>query len=166
MCPLGKASDPVIGAKDHHIGETRPRGMGRARRCSVIALGTILVVGACSILSAALAQSTWGHANLGDRPLNEKTRETIRTVQGQLKDQGIAPQAVTWLDAALDPQTHPSAARLYLLLAQDALEPTTDAGQIEAATRLRTIAQMIRSDFDAERPPRWSTPIPGSARQG
>lgn len=137
-----------------------------ARRTAVIVLGMILVVGACGIVGMAFVQSTWGHAILGDRPISDETRAYIDTVQEVLKDRDIAPQAVTWLDTALHPQTNPSAVRTYLLLTQDALEATTDPELVKAARRLRAIAQMIRSGFDAERRPRWSTPFAERTQQG
>jgi len=60
---------------------------------------------------------------------------------------GAAPKAVMWLDAALEPDTHPTDVRTYLLTAQEALEEADDPRLAEAAGELRAIIETIRPPY-------------------
>lgn len=124
--------------------QARPRGPGRGRHIVVIALGAILVVVACGIMSVAFAQGSWWYSYGTDRALNEGTRTRVEAIRDEVEASGAAPEAVVWLNAALEPNAHPTDIRAYLLAAQEVLETVGDPQLAEAARELQAIIETIR----------------------
>ena len=71
---------------------------------------------------------------------------------------GGVPEAVTRLNAALEPSAHPTDTRGYLLEAQAVLDATGDPELAEVATELRAIADRIRPSGDAVTPVPYTPP--------
>lgn len=121
-----------------------PRRLGWRRRLIVIGLGVVLATMACGIIGTAFVHSTSWSSYGTDRALDRVSRARVEAIRREVDASGSAPEALTWLDAALDSQVDPTTVRTYLLTAQEALEATGDLELARAARELRGIAQMIR----------------------
>ena len=124
--------------------EAIPRGPGRAWRIIVTVLAVVLTVAACGIIGVAFVQGSWWYSYGTDRALDYKSLSQIEAIKDDLEASGAAPEAVTWLNAALEPNADPSMIRAYLASAQEALEETGDPELAEAARELETIIESIR----------------------
>lgn len=133
---------------------TSQRSTGRGRRVSVIILGVILAGVACGIISLAFVQGSWWYSYGTDRALDHESRALVEAIRDDVDSSGAAPEAVPWLNAALDPNAHPTDVRTYLLTAQEALEAADDPKWAEAVGELRAIIQTIRPA------PLWETTTP------
>jgi len=134
--------------------ETRPLIPGRGRRIFVIVLGVILVGVACAIIGLAFAQGSWWYSYGTDQALDRASLARVEEIRDDVDAGGSAPEAVMWLNAALDHNVHPTDMRTHLLAAQEALEATGDPKLAEAAKELQAIIQMIRPV------PLWETTTP------
>ena len=144
----------LISAVEPELEEAAPRGLGRGRRVGVIVLGVILVGAACVIIGLALVQGSWWYSYGTDRALDRASLVRVEAIRDEVDAGGSAPEAVVWLNAALDPNAHPTDIRTYLLAAQEALKATGDPKLAEAAEELQAIIQMIRPV------PLWETTTP------
>jgi hypothetical protein len=133
-----------------------PRHVGCQRRMAVIGLGVVLATVTCSVIGIAFAQSTSWHSYGTDRPLAPAARARVEAIRDEVDASGIAPEAVTWLDAALGTNVDPTTVRTYLLTAHETLSATGTPELAGAARELRAIIQTIRSASPGE------TPIPRS----
>ena len=121
-----------------------PRSPGRGRRIAVIALGTVLAVMACDVIGVAFVQGSWWYAEGTDRALDDESRARVEALRDEVDAYAAVPEAVMWLNAALEPSAHPTDTRAYLLEAQEVLEAIGDPELAEVARELRTIADTIR----------------------
>jgi hypothetical protein len=135
-----------------------PRSPGRGRRITIIALGTVLAVMACGVIGVAFVQGSWWYAEGTDRALDVESRARVEALRDEVEAHGGAPEAVTRLNAALEPGAHPTDIRTYLLEAQEVLEATGDPELAEVARELRTIADRIRPSEDAVAPVPYTPP--------
>jgi len=117
---------------------------GRVRRFSVILLGLAVAGMICLVSGLTLARGTWWYSIGTDQALDQAVRARVEVIQAEVEAAGGAPEAVAWLDAALDPGADPTTVRIYLLSAMQALEATGDPGLAEVAGELRAIVNTIR----------------------
>ena len=136
--------------------EARPRSPGLGWRIGIIALGAILTVAACGIVVVALGQSTWAISHMTDPGLNQESRSRLEAIRDEVDAIGTAPEAVGWMNDALDPNADGTSVLAYLRAAQEALETGDDPKLIEAARELREIIQTMRPTPIRER----ATPLP------
>ncbi|MCK4316507.1 MAG: hypothetical protein KAX24_12125, partial [Anaerolineae bacterium] len=134
--------------------EPRPSIPGRGRRILVIVMGMIVAGVVLSIIGLTFAQGSWWYTYGTDQALDHETRARVEAIRDEVDAGGSAPEAVVWLNAALDPNAHPTDIRTYLLAAQEALKATGDPKLAEAAEELQAIIQMIRPV------PLWETTTP------
>ena len=72
----------------------------------------------------------------------------------------VMTEAVTWLDAALDPHVDPTTVRAYLLAAQEALRAADDPNLAHCVGELRAVIQTIRpSHSSVTTTPRPTSPL-------
>jgi hypothetical protein len=114
------------------------------RRVAVIVLGAILAAVACGIIGVALVQGSWWYSDGTDRALSDESRARVEAIRDEVDATGVAPEAVTRLDAALDPDADPTAVRTYLLAAQEALVVADDPGLAHSVGELQTVIETIR----------------------
>jgi len=107
-------------------------------------LGVILAGAACIIIGLAFVQGSWWYSYMTDRALNHESRAHVEAIRDEVNASGAAPEAVMWLDAALDPDTDPTTVRTHLLTAQEILEAAGDPKLAKAARELQGIIQTIR----------------------
>jgi hypothetical protein len=139
--------------------EATPRGPGRVWRIIVPVLAVVLTVAACGIIGMAFVQGSWWYSYGTDQALDYKSRSQIEAIVDDLEASGAAPEALTWLNAALEPNADSSAIRAYLASAQEALEETGDPEFAEAARELETIIESIRpTDLEPYPPPTLEWP--------
>ncbi len=145
-------------AEELEFEEARPHGPGRARRIGIVVLGVILAGVACVIIGLAFVQGSWWYSYGTDRTLDHESRARVEAMREEMGGSGAPPEAVKWLNAALDPNAHPTDVRTYLLTAQEVLEATDDPKLAEAVRELQAIIQAIRPT------PLWETttsrPVP------
>ncbi len=134
--------------------EASPRSPNRGRRAVVIVMGMILAGVVFSIIGPAFVQGSWWYSYGTDRALDRASQVRVEAIRDEVDADGSAPEAVVWLNAALDPNAHPTDIRTYLLAAQEALKATGDPKLAEAAEELQAIIQMIRPA------PLWETTTP------
>lgn len=132
--------------------EARPHRPGRVRRVGVIALGAILVAAACAIVGLAFVQGSWWYSCMTDRALDHASRARAEAIRDAVDASGAAPEAVVWLDRALDPHVDPTTVRAYLITAREAMKAADDPRLIEAAQDLQVIIQTIRPSASRMRP--------------
>jgi len=140
--------------------ETSPRRLGRGRRIAVVMPGVILAGVACGIVGLAFVQGSWWYSYGTDRALAHEAQARVEAIRDEVDASGAAPEAVMWLDAALESGVHPTDVRAYLLEAQEILEAADDPKLTEIVTDLQTIIQTIRqrSVRDTATPYLVSTP--------
>jgi len=134
--------------------ETEPRSPGRWRRIGVVALGVLLAAVACTIIGLTFVQGSWWYTYGTDRALDDASRARVEAIRDEVDASGDVPGVATWLDAALDPNTHPTDVRAYLLAAQEALQASGAPQWAGAVEELRAIIQTIRPA------PLWETTTP------
>ena len=134
----------LISTEKPEFEETRPRSPGLGWRIGIIALGAILTVAACGIVVVALGQSTWAISNLADPGLNPEARSRLEALRDEVDAIGTAPDAVGWMNDALDPNADGTSVLGYLRAAQKALEATDDPQLAEAVKELKAIFQIMR----------------------
>jgi len=125
--------------------EPTPPGARLGRRGVVIALGTILATLALGMMGVALGQGSWWYPHEADRALDSRSRARVEAIRDQVEAKGTAPEAETWLDTALEPETHPTDVRACLLEAQEILDATGDPKLAEAARELGAVVETMRS---------------------
>jgi hypothetical protein len=116
--------------------EAISRGSGRGRRFAVAALAVILAVGVCIVIAAALTQSSWWYSYKTDQPLDDASRARVEAIRDEVEANGTVPEAMVWLNTALDPTSDATTARNHLLAAQEVLRNTGDPRLSEAAKGL------------------------------
>lgn len=129
---------------DEDGGEARPYNPSQGRRAIVIVMGMIAALIVLSLVVMAFTQGSWWYYYPGDQALDRESLARLEMVRNQVDAHGAVPQVLRWLNAALDPNTDPTAVRNHLLAAQEALNATGDPTLIEAAGELRVIIQAIR----------------------
>jgi hypothetical protein len=114
-------------------------------------LGILLVLATCGIIGLAFVQGSWWYAVGGDQALSQESRACVEAIREQVAASSEVPEAIVWLDAALEPRTHPTDVRAYLIEAQEMLEAADigrasvdDPGLAEAAAELQSIIDTIR----------------------
>jgi hypothetical protein len=128
-----------------------PRIPTWGRRATVIVMGLILMGVAASILAMTYLEGSWWYTYDSDRALDAAARARVVAVRDEVNAWGDMPEVVAWLDAALNPDAHPTDVRTSLMVAQQALEETDDLRLMEAAHELRVVIQSIRGG--ASEPP-------------
>lgn len=118
----------------------------------------MLTLFAGGVLTVAFLQGSWWHSQGSDQPLGRDARARVEAVRATLVGRGDCPEAVSWLDAALDPTVDPSTARLYLLAAQQALQDVHNPDLDGAARELQFAIDAIRPTGETA-----NTPPPPSA---
>jgi len=147
--------------------EASPRSPGLGWRIGIIALGVILTVAACGLIVVALGQSTWAISNLADPGLNPEARSRLEALRDKVYAESTAPEAVGWMNDALDPNADGTSVLAYLRAAQKALEAADDPELAEAVKELKAIFQIMRPTpiRKTTTPPpmitlEWSSPPP------
>jgi hypothetical protein len=135
----------LIDAEELNFEQAHPRPPARVRRIAVVVLGTILAGVACGIISLTFVQGSWWYSYGTDRALDRESRARVEAIRDEVDASGVAPEVVVWLNAALEPDAHPTDVRAYLLAAQEALKPADDPKLAGAVRELRAITQAIRS---------------------
>ena len=125
--------------------EAIPRSPGYGRRAVVILMAMFLGAAVFGILGLTLAQGSWWYSDGADRPLDGESRLRVEAIRDAVDASGTAPEAVTWLNAALNPNAVPTDIRTYLIAAQEALRASGDPEWIEAGRELGEIVGVIRS---------------------
>lgn len=145
--PRQQEGHPTMPADAHVLdfNEASPRSPERRRNIVVIVLGAILATAACSIIGVAFVQGSWWYSYGTDRALDGRSRARVEAMRDEVDASGIAPEAVPWLNAALDPHTDPSTVRAYLLAAQEVLEAADDPKLTEIVEELRAVVQTIQT---------------------
>jgi hypothetical protein len=136
--------------------EASPRSPGLGWRMGIIALGVILAGVACGTIVVALGQSTWAISNMTDPGLSPESRSRLEVLRDKVNALGTAPEAVGWMNDALDPNADGTSVLAYLRAAQKALEAADDPKLAEAARELREIIQTMRPAYIRE----TATPVP------
>ena len=131
-------------AEEQDFEKTSPRRPGLGWRFVIIALGVILVVVACVTIGVALGQSTWAITDMTDPGLDRESRSRLEAIRDEVDARGTAPEAVGWMNDALDPNADGTSVLAYLRAAQEALETTDDPQLAGAVKELRAIIQKMR----------------------
>ncbi len=121
-----------------------PRRPGRGWRGVIAILGILLVLLTCGITGLAFVQGSWWHAVGGDQALSQESQARVVAIRDQVYASSEATEAVVWLDAALEPKTHPTDVRAYLIEAQEILSAVDDPDMADAAAELQSIIETIR----------------------
>jgi hypothetical protein len=135
----------LTGAQELEFEEAGPRRMEPGRRIGVIVLGAILATVACGIIGVAFVQGSWWYSDGTDRALDRESRARVEEVRGTVDASGLAPEAVTSLNAALDRNADPTEVRTCLLTAQELLAASGDPELAQAAWELGEVIQAIRA---------------------
>ena len=134
----------LTSAEEPEFEDTSPRTPGPGWRIGIIALGVILAGVACGFIVVALGQSTWAISNMGDPGLSPESRSRLKALQEEVDAIGTAPEAVEWMNDALEPNADGTSVLAYLRAAQKALEAADDPKLAEAVRELREIIQTMR----------------------
>jgi len=134
----------LVRAEQLEFEEVGPRRVGRDRRVVVIVLGVFLATAACTIIGLTLVQGSWWYSYGTDRDLDDESRARVEAIRDEVDASGAVPKAVMWLNAALEPNTHPTDVRTYLLAALGALEAADDPKWAVAVEEIRAIIEKIR----------------------
>jgi hypothetical protein len=124
--------------------EASPRSPSWGRRAVVVVMGMVVAGVALTVIGATFMQGTWWYSYPGDQALDHEFRVRLEALRDEVDANGAVPQVVTWLNAALDPNTDPTAVRNYLLTAQEALRATADPRLVEVASELQVILRAVR----------------------
>jgi hypothetical protein len=124
--------------------EASPRSPGLGWRIGIIALGVILIVAACGTIVVALGKSTWAISDMADPGLSPESRSRLEAIRDEVDALGTAPEAMGWMNDALDPNADPTSVLAYLRAAQKALEAADDPKLAGAIRELRAIIQTMR----------------------
>jgi hypothetical protein len=89
-------------------------------------------------------QGSWWYSYGIDRALSAESCARVGAIRGVVATSGSVPQAVAWLDAALDPHADPTTVRAYLLAVQEALGAADDPQLAHCVGELRAVIQTIR----------------------
>jgi hypothetical protein len=103
-----------------------------------------------------------------DPGLNQESRSRLEAIRDEVDTIGTAPEAVGWMNDALDPNADGTSVLAYLRAAQKVLEAADDPKLAEAARDLREIIQTMRPTpirktvtplpvYTLE----WPSPLPG-----
>jgi hypothetical protein len=117
-------------------------------------MGMILAGVSFIVIGLTFAQGSWWYTYGTDRALDRTSRARVEAIRDEVDASGAMPEVVTWLDAALNPNAHPTDVRTCLVAAQEALETTGDPRLAQAARELWAVIQAIRPA------PLWETPTP------
>ncbi len=123
-----------------------PRIPTWGRRATVIVMGLVLVGVAASVLAMTYLEGSWWYTYDSDQALDAAARARVVTVRDDVNALGDMPEVVAWLNAALNPDAHPTDVRTSLMVAQQALQEADDLRLTEAAYELRAVIQLIRGD--------------------
>jgi hypothetical protein len=134
----------LTNAQEPEFEEASPRSPGLGWRIGIMALGVILAVVACGTIAVALGQSTWAISNIADPGLNPEARSRLEVLRDKVDAEGTAPEAVGWMNDALDPNADGTSVLAYLRAAQKALEAADDPKLAEAVKELKAIFQIMR----------------------
>ncbi|TEU13720.1 MAG: hypothetical protein E3J21_17930 [Anaerolineales bacterium] len=134
----------LTSAEEPRFEEASPRSPGLGWRIGIIALGLILAGVACGLIVVALGQSTWAISNMADPGLNPEARSRLEALRDKVDADGTAPEAVGWMNDALDPNADGTSVLAYLRAAQKALEAADDPKLAEAVKELKAIFQIMR----------------------
>lgn len=115
------------------------------RRLVVIVLGAIVAAVACAILGVAFVRGSWWYSYGTDRALNGESRARLEAIRDEVEASGAAPEAVMWLEAALEPGVDPTDVRIYLITARETIGAADDPALAEAARELQAIIGRIQS---------------------
>jgi len=137
------SSMTLTGAKEMGFEGTSPHRLVRGRRV-VVVLGAILAAVACAIIGAALVHGSWWYSYGTDRALSHESRARVEAIRDEVDVRVSVPEAVTWLDAALDPRADPTTVRAYLLAVQEALGAADDPKLAHCVGELRAVIATIR----------------------
>jgi hypothetical protein len=158
----------LIHAEEPEFEEASPRSPGLGGRIVIIALGVILAAVACGFIVVAFGKSTWAISDMIDPGLNHESRSRLEAIREKVDARGTAPEAVGWMDEALDPNADGTSVLAYLRAAQKALEKADDPKLAEAVKELREIIQTMRpSPIRKTATPlsiptlAWPSPLPG-----
>jgi hypothetical protein len=124
--------------------ETSQRGLGRGRRVGVIVLGMILAGVACGVIGLGFVQGSWWYSYGTDCALDRESRARVEAILDEVDTGGAAPEAVPWLNAALDPDAHPTDTRAHLMAAREALKAADDPKLAKVVKELQVIIRAIR----------------------
>lgn len=128
--------------------EAKSRAPGRGRRIGVIVLATILGGVALGVIGVALVQGSWWYSLGTDRALDQESRACVEAIRDEVNASGAAPEAVAWLNAALEPNAHPTDVHTYLLAAREALDAADDPELVQVGKKLWAVIEAIRpSEF-------------------
>lgn len=131
-------------AETLELKEASPRRLGRGQRIAVVVLGIILAGAACVIIGLAFVQGSWWYSYMTDQALDYESRARVEAIRDEVDASGTAPEAVMWLNAALESNADPTTVRSHLLAAQEVLEAAGDPKLAEAVRELQEIIQTIR----------------------
>jgi hypothetical protein len=134
----------LTSARELEFEEASPLRLQAARRIGVAVLGVTLAALACGIIGVAFVQGSWWYTYGTDRALERESRVCVERIRDAVDVGGEAPEAVMWLNAALDPSADPTAVRTYLLAAQEVLAAADDPELAQAASELQGVMQAIR----------------------
>jgi hypothetical protein len=146
----------LTSAEEPEFDGASPRSPGPGGRIGIIALGVILAGVACGTIVVALGQSTWAISNMTDPGLNSESRSRLEAMRDEVNALGTEPEAVGWMNDALDPNADGTSVLAYLRAAQKALEAADEPKLAEAARELREIIQTMRPAYIREA----ATPFP------
>jgi hypothetical protein len=134
----------LTGVEQLEFEEAGLRRLGRGRRTGVVVLGAILATFICGVIGVAFVQSSSWYSYGTDRALDRESRARVERIRDAVKASGAAPEAVTRLDAALDPNADPTAVRICLVAAHEVLGAADDSELVQAAGKLQEIIQTMR----------------------
>jgi hypothetical protein len=121
-----------------------PRIPTWGRRAIVIVMGLVLVGVATFVLAMTYLEGSWWYTYESDQALDAASRARVVAVRDDVKAWGGMPEVVAWLNAALNPDAHPTDVRTSLMVAQQALLEADDLHLVDAAHELQEVIQSIR----------------------
>jgi hypothetical protein len=139
----GDTQYPIDAQQEMAFDPSGPRPSRRGRRIVVAIVGLILAGAACIVMGLAFVQGSWWH-HYGYQDLSPESLSRVKVIRDAVDASGQAPEAIKFLEAALDPNADSTAVWLHIVSAQEILEASDDPKLIEAAKELEEIAQTIR----------------------
>ncbi len=146
----------LTSVEESEFEEASPRSPGLGWRIGIIALGVILTIVACGTIIVAFGQSTWAISNIDDPGLSPESRSRLEALRDEVDAIGTAPEAVGWMNDALDPNADGTSVLAYLRAAQKALESADDPKLARAVREVQEIIQTLRPT----RIRKTATPLP------